>query len=154
MSVKKSMTGTKDKPLLGYRSGRDRSRGGCEALAEQRCDDSVVRWSSARFRLCRRSESETHDERDSSGGSRGPGGGIIRRAGPLNHPLGRFPRGVAAPETGAASVLFIKKAVELAQLVVSTALSPHRSAKKRSTWPAVPGHTELLADLTKTRNPA
>ncbi|MGH7488203.1 MAG: 4-hydroxythreonine-4-phosphate dehydrogenase PdxA, partial [bacterium] len=35
---------------------------------------------------------------------------------PLDHPLGRFPRGVAAPETGVASVQFIKKAVELAQL--------------------------------------
>ena len=35
---------------------------------------------------------------------------------PLDHPLGRFPRGVAAVETGAASVLFITKAVELAQL--------------------------------------
>ncbi|MFI5247039.1 MAG: hypothetical protein ACHQWV_00605, partial [Nitrospirales bacterium] len=30
---------------------------------------------------------------------------------PLDHPLGRFSRGVAALETGAASVLFIKKAV-------------------------------------------
>ena len=30
---------------------------------------------------------------------------------PLDHPLGRFTRGVAAPETGAATVLFIKKAV-------------------------------------------
>src|SRR2546429_4568826 len=35
------------------------------------------------------------------------------RSDPLDHPLGRFLRGVAAPETGAASVLFIKKAVEL-----------------------------------------
>src|SRR5688572_7649195 len=35
---------------------------------------------------------------------------------PLDDPLGRFTRGVAAIETGAASVLFIKKAVELAQL--------------------------------------
>ena len=34
---------------------------------------------------------------------------------PLERPLTRYQSGVAAPETGAASVAFIKKAVHLAQ---------------------------------------
>lgn len=72
---------------------------------------------------------------------------------PLDHPLGRFPRGVAAPKTGAASVLFIKKAVELAQLgcIDGIVTAPINKEAINMAGCHFPGHTELLADLTKTQ---
>ena len=72
---------------------------------------------------------------------------------PLDLPLGRFPRGVAAPETGAASVLFIKKAVELAQLgcIDGIVTAPINKEAINMAGCHFPGHTELLADLTKTQ---
>jgi 4-phospho-D-threonate 3-dehydrogenase / 4-phospho-D-erythronate 3-dehydrogenase len=72
---------------------------------------------------------------------------------PLDHPLGRFPRGVAAPETGAASVLFIKKAVELAQLgcIDGIVTAPINKEAINMAGCHFPGHTELLADLTKAQ---
>jgi 4-hydroxythreonine-4-phosphate dehydrogenase len=72
---------------------------------------------------------------------------------PLDHPLGRFPRGVAARETGAASVLFIKKAVELAQLscIDGIVTAPINKEAINMAGCYFPGHTELLADLTKTQ---
>jgi 4-hydroxythreonine-4-phosphate dehydrogenase len=71
---------------------------------------------------------------------------------PLDHPLGRFPRGIAAAETGAASVLFIKKAVELAQLgcIDGIVTAPINKEAINMAGCHFPGHTELLADLTKT----
>ena len=71
---------------------------------------------------------------------------------PLDHPLGRFPHGVAAPETGAASVLFIKKAVELAQLgcIDGIVTAPINKEAINLAGCHFPGHTELLADLTAT----
>lgn len=70
---------------------------------------------------------------------------------PLDRPLGRFPRGVAAVETGAASVLFIKKAVELAQLgcIEGIVTAPINKEAINMAGCHFPGHTELLADLTK-----
>ena len=70
---------------------------------------------------------------------------------PLDRPLGRFLRGVAAPETGAASVLFIKKAVELAQLgcIDGIVTAPINKEAINMAGCRFPGHTELLADLTK-----
>ena len=67
---------------------------------------------------------------------------------PLDHPLGRFPRGVAAPGTGAASVLFIKKAVELAQLgcIDGIVTAPINKEAINMAGCHFPGHTELLAD--------
>jgi 4-hydroxythreonine-4-phosphate dehydrogenase len=72
---------------------------------------------------------------------------------PLDHPLGRFSRGVAARETGAASVLFIKKAVELAQLgcIDGIVTAPINKEAINMAGCHFPGHTELLADLTKTQ---
>jgi 4-phospho-D-threonate 3-dehydrogenase / 4-phospho-D-erythronate 3-dehydrogenase len=72
---------------------------------------------------------------------------------PLDHPLGRFPRGVAASDTGAASVLFIKKAVELAQLgcIDGIVTAPINKEAINMAGCHFPGHTELLADLTKTQ---
>jgi 4-hydroxythreonine-4-phosphate dehydrogenase len=71
----------------------------------------------------------------------------------LDHPLGRFPRGVAAAETGAASVLFIKKAVELAQLgcIDGIVTAPINKEAINMAGCHFPGHTELLAELTKTQ---
>jgi len=71
---------------------------------------------------------------------------------PLDRPLGRFPRGVAAPQTGAASVLFIKKAVELAQLgcIDGIVTAPINKEAINLAGCHFPGHTELLADLTAT----
>lgn len=72
---------------------------------------------------------------------------------PLEDPLGRFTRGVAAIETGAASVLFIKKAVELAQLgcIDGIVTGPINKEAINMAGCHFPGHTELLADLTKTQ---
>ncbi len=71
---------------------------------------------------------------------------------PLDRLLGRFPRGVAAAETGAASVLFIKKAVELAQLgcIDGIVTAPINKEAINLAGCHFPGHTELLADLTAT----
>lgn len=72
---------------------------------------------------------------------------------PLDHPLGRFTRGVAAVETGGASVLFIKKAVELAQLgcIDGMVTAPINKEAINMAGCHFPGHTELLADLTKAQ---
>ena len=72
---------------------------------------------------------------------------------PLDHPLGRFTCGVAATETGAASVLFIKKAVELAQLgcIDGMVTAPINKEAINMAGCHFPGHTELLADLTKAQ---
>ncbi len=72
---------------------------------------------------------------------------------PLEQPLGRFPLGVAAANTGAASVAFIKKAVELAQLgcIDGMVTAPINKEAINMAGFHYPGHTELLADLTKTQ---
>ena len=72
---------------------------------------------------------------------------------PLDHPLGRFTRGMPAIETGAASVLFIKKAVELAQLgcIDGIVTAPINKEAINMAGCHFPGHTELLADLTRTQ---
>jgi 4-hydroxythreonine-4-phosphate dehydrogenase len=70
---------------------------------------------------------------------------------PLDHPLGRFQRGVAAPVTGAASVAFIKKAVDLARLgcIDGIVTAPINKEAINMAGCHYPGHTELLADLTQ-----
>jgi 4-phospho-D-threonate 3-dehydrogenase / 4-phospho-D-erythronate 3-dehydrogenase len=72
---------------------------------------------------------------------------------PLDHPLERFLPGVAAIETGAASVQFIKKAVELAQLgcIDGMVTAPINKEAINMAGCHFPGHTELLADLTQTQ---
>lgn len=69
---------------------------------------------------------------------------------PLDSPLGHFTVGVAAPETGAASVAFIKKAVRLAELgcVDGIVTAPINKEAINMAGCHYPGHTELLADLT------
>jgi 4-phospho-D-threonate 3-dehydrogenase / 4-phospho-D-erythronate 3-dehydrogenase len=72
---------------------------------------------------------------------------------PLDHPLERFLPGVAAIKTGAASVQFIKKAVELAQLgcIDGMVTAPINKEAINMAGCHFPGHTELLADLTQTQ---
>ncbi|HEU4685774.1 MAG TPA: 4-hydroxythreonine-4-phosphate dehydrogenase PdxA [Nitrospira sp.] len=69
---------------------------------------------------------------------------------PLEHPLGRIKPGVAAVETGAASVAFIKKAVELAQIgcIDGMVTAPINKEAINMAGCHFPGHTELLAELT------
>ena len=72
---------------------------------------------------------------------------------PLERPLGRFQSGVAAPETGAASVVFIKKAVHLAQTgcLDGVVTGPINKEAINLAGCHYPGHTELLADLTQAQ---
>ncbi len=71
---------------------------------------------------------------------------------PLAQPLGSYKPGVAAPETGAASVSFIKKAVHLAQIgcIDGIVTAPINKEAINMAGCHFPGHTELLADLTRT----
>jgi len=72
---------------------------------------------------------------------------------PLERPLGPVKLGTAAPETGAASVAFIKKAVHLAQIgcIDGMVTAPINKEAINMAGCHFPGHTELLADLTKAR---
>jgi 4-hydroxythreonine-4-phosphate dehydrogenase len=72
---------------------------------------------------------------------------------PLDPPLGRFTVGIAASETGAASVAFIKKAVQLAELgcIDGIVTAPINKEAINMAGCHYPGHTELLADLTCTQ---
>jgi 4-hydroxythreonine-4-phosphate dehydrogenase len=71
---------------------------------------------------------------------------------PLEQPLGSFKLGMAAPETGAASVLFVKKAVHLAQIgcIDGIVTAPINKEAINMAGCRFPGHTELLADLTQS----
>jgi 4-hydroxythreonine-4-phosphate dehydrogenase len=71
---------------------------------------------------------------------------------PLPHPLGAFEIGKAAPETGAASVAFITEAVRLAEagLIDAMVTAPINKEAMHMGGYRYPGHTELLADLTKS----
>jgi 4-hydroxythreonine-4-phosphate dehydrogenase len=72
---------------------------------------------------------------------------------PLERPLGDFMAGVAAAETGAASVAFIKKAVQLAQTgcLDGIVTGPINKEAMNMAGCHYPGHTELLADLTEAQ---
>ena len=72
---------------------------------------------------------------------------------PLEKPLGPYRLGVAAPDTGAASVAFIKKAVHLAQIgcIDGMVTAPINKEAINMAGCHFPGHTELLADLTQTQ---
>jgi 4-hydroxythreonine-4-phosphate dehydrogenase len=81
------------------------------------------------------------------------GAGTVAVLDPLESPLGRFSLGVAAAETGAASVAFIKKGVELAQIgcIDGIVTAPINKEAINMGGCRYPGHTELLADLTRTK---
>lgn len=77
--------------------------------------------------------------------------GTIAVLDPLDTPLTRFTPGVAAAETGAASVAFIKKGVELARIgcIDGIVTAPINKEAINMGGYHYPGHTELLADLTQ-----
>lgn len=72
---------------------------------------------------------------------------------PLERPLGRFRVGAVSRETGAASAAFIIKAVRLAQLGCLDAIvtAPINKEAINLAGYDYPGHTELLADLTRSK---
>jgi len=72
---------------------------------------------------------------------------------PLDTPLRKFTPGVAAADTGGASVAFIKKGVELAQLgcIDGIVTAPINKEAIHLAGCRYPGHTELLAALTRTK---
>jgi len=86
-------------------------------------------------------------------------GGAAFRAGqisvldPAEQPLSRVKPGVASSEGGAASVAFIKKGVRLAQLgcIDGIVTAPINKEAINMAGCHFPGHTELLADLTKAK---
>ena len=71
---------------------------------------------------------------------------------PLDRPLPSFKIGTVGEATGAASVAFIKKAVELAELgcIGAMVTGPINKEAMNLAGYAYPGHTELLAELTKS----
>jgi len=72
---------------------------------------------------------------------------------PLERPLGRFRMGAVSKHTGAASAAYIVKAVRLAQLGCLDAIvtGPINKEAINLAGYDYPGHTEMLADLTKSR---
>lgn len=72
---------------------------------------------------------------------------------PLKRPLGRFPMGKVRVSTGAASVLFIQKAVQLAMAGCIDAIvtAPINKEAINLAGYRYPGHTEMLADLTGSK---
>ena len=79
--------------------------------------------------------------------------GAIPVLDPLERPLGRFRMGVAAEETGAASLSFISKAVRLAEAgcINGIVTGPINKEAINLAGCKHPGHTELLADLTHSQ---
>lgn len=79
--------------------------------------------------------------------------GELPVADPLDKPLGRFRMGRVAKETGAASVAFIVHAVRLAEAGCIDAIvtGPINKEAINLAGYAYPGHTELLADLTHSK---
>jgi 4-hydroxythreonine-4-phosphate dehydrogenase len=72
---------------------------------------------------------------------------------PLPRPLGRVRPGAASAKAGAASVAFITKAVRLAELGCIDAMvtGPINKEAINLAGHHYPGHTEMLADLTKSK---
>jgi 4-hydroxythreonine-4-phosphate dehydrogenase len=79
--------------------------------------------------------------------------GTVAVLDPLEAPLGKFTPGIAAAETGAASVAFIKKGVQLAQIgcIDGIVTAPINKEAINMAGCHYPGHTELLADLTRAK---
>jgi 4-hydroxythreonine-4-phosphate dehydrogenase len=72
---------------------------------------------------------------------------------PLEKPLGRFRMGAVSKQTGAASAVFIAKAVRLAQLgcIDAVVTGPINKEAINLAGYDYPGHTEMLADLTNSK---
>ena len=153
------MTRSKDKPLLGITMGDPAGIGPeviAKALAEQSlrrlCRPIVIGSFPVMQQTVKKLKLMMDVIRVEGHETAPPRSNQLAVLDPLDRPLGRFPRGVAAPQTGAASVLFIKKAVELAQLgcIDGIVTAPINKAAINLAGCHFPGHTELLADLTAT----
>jgi 4-hydroxythreonine-4-phosphate dehydrogenase len=72
---------------------------------------------------------------------------------PLDRPLGRFKVGQVSAETGAAAAAFIMKAVRLAEsgCLDAVVTAPINKEAVNLAGYRYPGHTELLADVTKSK---
>jgi 4-phospho-D-threonate 3-dehydrogenase / 4-phospho-D-erythronate 3-dehydrogenase len=72
---------------------------------------------------------------------------------PLDRPLGRFKVGRVSAETGAAAAAFVMKAVHLAETgcVDAIVTAPINKEAVNLAGYHYPGHTELLAELTKSK---
>jgi 4-hydroxythreonine-4-phosphate dehydrogenase len=159
MNVRKNMTRSKDKPLLGITMGDPAGIGPeviAKALAEKSlrrlCRPIVIGSFPVMQQMVKRLTLTMDVIRVEGHETVPPRLNQLAVLDPLDHPLGRFPRGVAASLTGAASVLFIKKAVELAQLgcIDGIVTAPINKEAINLAGCHFPGHTELLADLTAT----
>lgn len=153
------MTRSKDKPLLGITMGDPAGIGPeviAKALAEKSlrrlCRPIVIGSFPVMQQTVKRLTLKMDVIRVEGHETVPPRSNQLAVLDPLDRPLGRFPRGVAAPQTGAASVLFIKKAVELAQLgcIDGIVTAPINKEAINLAGCHFPGHTELLADLTAT----
>ena len=160
MNTKKNAAQVKGKPLLGITMGDPAGIGPeviVKALAgakvQRLCRPLVIGSFSVMQQAIKSLKLKMNVIRVEGHEAVSPRGNHLAVLDPLDHPLGRFPHGVAAPETGAASVLFIKKAVELAQLgcVDGIVTAPINKEAINMAGCHFPGHTELLADLTKTQ---
>ncbi|WP_121988283.1 4-hydroxythreonine-4-phosphate dehydrogenase PdxA [Nitrospira lenta] len=82
-----------------------------------------------------------------------PKGNAVAVLDPMEKPLKKFALGIAAAETGAASVEFIKKAVHLAEIgcIDGIVTAPINKEAINMAGCHYPGHTELLADLTRAK---
>jgi 4-phospho-D-threonate 3-dehydrogenase / 4-phospho-D-erythronate 3-dehydrogenase len=71
---------------------------------------------------------------------------------PLDRPLGRFKMGRVSAETGAAAAAFVMKAIHLAETgcVDAIVTAPINKEAVNLAGYRYPGHTELLADVTKS----
>jgi 4-phospho-D-threonate 3-dehydrogenase / 4-phospho-D-erythronate 3-dehydrogenase len=159
MNVRKNMTRSKDKPLLGITMGDPAGIGPeviAKALAEKSlrrlCRPIVIGSFPVMQQTVKRLTLMMDVIRVEGHETVPPRSHQLAVLDPLDRPLGRFPRGVAASQTGAASVLFIKKAVELAQLgcIDGIVTAPINKEAINLAGCHFPGHTELLADLTAT----
>jgi 4-phospho-D-threonate 3-dehydrogenase / 4-phospho-D-erythronate 3-dehydrogenase len=159
LSAEKNMTRMKDKPLLGITMG-DPAGIGPEVIAKalagvkvrRVCRPLVIGSFPVMQQAVKRLKLKLNVVRVEGHDPKPPRLNDLAVLDPLDHPLGRFPRGVASSEAGAASVSFIKKAVELAQLgcIDGMVTAPINKEAINMAGCHFPGHTELLADLTKT----
>ncbi len=73
---------------------------------------------------------------------------------PLDHPLGRIRMGTVSKTAGAVSAKCIMRAVQLAQAgcIEAIVTAPINKAALNLAGYAYPGHTEMLADLTQSKD--
>lgn len=161
MTMKKSVAQVKGKPLLGITMG-DPAGIGPEVIAKalagtalrRLCRPIVIGSVPVMERTVKSLKLKLNVVRVQGHDPIPPRASDVAVLDPLDQPLGKFPLGVAAANTGAASVAFIKKAVELAQLgcIDGIVTAPINKEAINMAGFHYPGHTELLADLTQTQD--